>query len=127
LTCTISGTGATYVVDNVRRSEIIDGWQRVELEFTVPTSATDIRVSFQNTGIKDTYIDDIRIHPFNSSLKSYVFDPITLRLSAELDERNFATFYEYDIEGQLSRIKKETERGVMTVQEARQNSSKIVE
>ena len=30
---------------------------------------------------------------------------------AELDERHFATFYEYDNEGRLVRVKKETERG----------------
>ena len=36
---------------------------------------------------------------------------------AELDERNFATLYEYDEEGKLVRVKKETERGIMTIKE----------
>jgi len=38
---------------------------------------------------------------------------------AELDENNFATFYEYDDEGGLVRMKKETERGIMTIKENR--------
>lgn len=57
-------------------------------------------------------------------MKSYVYDPLTLRLTAELDEQNYATFYEYDEEGALIRVKKETERGIMTIKESRNNSSK---
>jgi YD repeat-containing protein len=52
-----------------------------------------------------------------------VYDPVNLRFTAELDERHFATFYEYDNEGRLVRVKKETERGVMTIQETRQNAA----
>ena len=57
-------------------------------------------------------------------MKSYVYDPVTLRLVAELDERNYASIYEYDEEGKLVRIKKETERGVMTISENRNNYMK---
>lgn len=38
---------------------------------------------------------------------------------AEIDENGFATFYEYDDEGLLVRVKKETERGTMTLKESR--------
>ena len=57
-------------------------------------------------------------------MKSYVYDPINMRLVAELDERNYATMYEYDEEGKLVRVKKETERGIMTIKENRNNTSK---
>jgi hypothetical protein len=57
-------------------------------------------------------------------MMSYVYDPISLRLMAELDERNYATLYEYDEEGKLIRIKKETEKGIMTIQENRDNIRK---
>ena len=57
-------------------------------------------------------------------MKSYVYDPITLWLTAELDDNNYATFYEYDQEGQLIRIKKETARGIMTIQESRSSNPK---
>jgi len=52
-------------------------------------------------------------------MKSYVYDPISKKLVAELDERNYATFYEYDEEGKLIRVKKETEKGIKTIQENR--------
>jgi hypothetical protein len=97
---------------------IIDGWQRVEQEFTVPANAVKIDIVLScSTG--DCYFDDIRVFPYDGSMKSYVYDPVTLRLVAELDERNYATIYEYDEEGKLVRIKKETERGIMTIQESK--------
>jgi hypothetical protein len=105
---------------------IIDGWQRIHAAFTVPEHACKIGVELNNNSQSDeVYFDDIRIHPFNASLKSFVYDPQTLRLSAELDDNNYATFYEYDEEGALIRVKKETERGVMTIREARQGQQKI--
>ena len=52
-------------------------------------------------------------------MKSYVYDPRSMRLMSELDANNYATFYEYDDEGKLVRVKKETERGVMTLKETR--------
>ena len=67
------------------------------------------------------YIDDIRIIPYNGQMNSYVYDNTTLRLMAQLDENNFATLYEYDEEGTPIRVKKETERGIMTLKENRQS------
>jgi hypothetical protein len=52
-------------------------------------------------------------------MKSYVYDDISLRLMAELDENNYATFYEYDDDGSLVRVKKETEQGIKTIKETR--------
>jgi hypothetical protein len=95
---------------------IIDGWQRIEEEFVVPANASDMKIRLQSVA-GDVYFDDIRVYPFAGSMKSYVYDPVNMRLVAELDERNYATFYEYDEEGKLVRIKKETERGIMTIQE----------
>ncbi len=97
---------------------IIEGWQRIEAEFEVPSGATSFNLVLSCT-TGDCLFDDIRVHPFDGSMKTYVYDPVTLRLTAELDERNYATFYEYDEEGKLVRIKKETERGIMTIQETK--------
>lgn len=97
---------------------IIDGWQRIEQEFTIPTGTVELDIKLGcNSG--NCLFDDIRVLPFDGSMKSFVYDPVTLRLAAELDERNYATFYEYDEEGKLLRIKKETERGIMTIQESK--------
>lgn len=104
---------------------IIDGWQRIEGEFIVPASAKDIAIELHNNdNTAEVFFDDIRVQPYNSSMKAFVYDPVTLRLVSELDERNYATFYEYDEEGILTRVKKETERGVKTIRETRESLRK---
>jgi len=114
-----SGPGSV-TMGILKKSEIIDGWQRVEQDFTIAAlSSGTLNVTLQNTAWSTSYFDDIRIHPFNSNMKSFVYDPVTLKYVAELDANNFATFYEYDEEGSLVRVKKETERGIMTIKETK--------
>ncbi len=104
--------------------EIIDGWQRMNGMILVPETATEINIILKNNSSNLAFFDDIRVHPFNGNLKSFVYDQETQRLMAELDENNYATFYEYDQEGGLVRIKKETEKGVFTIQETRSSTIK---
>ncbi|WP_308993696.1 immunoglobulin domain-containing protein [Mariniflexile litorale] len=104
---------------------IIDGWQRVLGEFTIPVDAKLLNINLKsNSTSVNTYFDDIRIHPFDSNMKTFVYHPETQRLMSELDENNYATFYEYDLEGGLVRVKKETEKGVYTIQETRSGNVK---
>ncbi|OQP68405.1 GLEYA domain-containing protein [Niastella populi] len=103
---------------------IIEGWQRIEDTLTIPETATQVSVSMNATSTAPVYFDDIRVQPFNSSMKSFVYNPLNLRLMAELDENNYATYYEYDDEGTLIRLKKETERGIKTIKETRSAMSK---
>lgn len=119
----------SYILNALTTQPEIEGWRRMEGTFTIdPLTANHdivIKVTPENTNSSgDIYFDDIRIHPFNSMAKSFVYDPIRLRLIALLDENNYATFYEYDEEGNLIRTKKETERGIMTIQENRTNIKK---
>lgn len=102
---------------------IIEGWQRYEAEFTVPLNAHNFTVSFKCSS-GTAYFDDIRIHPFNANEKSFVYQSTNLRLMAELDENNYASFYEYDDEGTLTRVKKETQRGIKTIQETKSTLTK---
>ncbi|HYG16984.1 MAG TPA: hypothetical protein VEC12_14600, partial [Bacteroidia bacterium] len=111
-----SGMGAFYTF--TPKGPVINGWQRFEGKFHVPENAICINVAL-NTGNQVAYFDDLRIHPWQANMKSFVYNPRTLRLVAELDENNYATFYEYDEEGRLVRIKRETERGIVTLQESR--------
>lgn len=97
----------------------IEGWQRYEKMITVPLAATEILLSLKGTQGKTIYVDDVRVQPYNSSVKSFAYDATNLRLMAELDENNYATFYEYDDDGTLIRVKKETERGIQTIKETR--------
>jgi len=73
------------------------------------------------------YFDELRFTPYNSNMKSYVYDPITLRLVAQLDENNYASFFEYDEEGTLIRTKAETKAGVKTITETRSAKQKTIQ
>lgn len=98
---------------------IIEGWQRYEGVIDLPQNTTQVNFNFKATGTSDVYFDDIRIHPFNGNMQSFVFHPVNQRLMATLDENNYATFYEYDDDGTLIRVKKETQRGIKTISETR--------
>ena len=115
--------------NSIKVSKPIEGWQRVEWSFTVPatscTTTTKLLIKITNpSSTKDYYFDDLRIHPQKSSMKSYVYDEVTKRLMAEMDDNNYASFYEYDEDGALIRIKKETEKGVFTIKEVRKSLKK---
>lgn len=103
--------------------DIIDGWQRIVGRFVVPkgTITAGVVLNNKNIGIP-VYFDDFRIHPVEGSVKTFVYDPETFKLMSELDENNYSTFYEYDNEGGLVRVKKETSKGVKTIQETRSGS-----
>lgn len=115
----ISFSGSS-VVDTLKPTgKVIDGWQRIEKVVAVPQGATSMKYELVSGSAGSTFFDDIRVHPFNANIKSFAYDPVNLRLLAEMDENNYATFYEYDDEGTLVRVKKETERGVKTIKETR--------
>lgn len=97
----------------------VECWQRIEIEFVFNNSDYTLELS---PAINELFfVDDIRIMPADATFKSYVYNPQNYRLIAELDENNFATFYNYDEEGVVVQVKKETEKGVMTVKTTRQH------
>ena len=124
---TLGNLGEDYVFTYngsilVTKEPKVECWQRVEVEFTAISAQTYISLSSADNAT--FFVDDIRIAPANSTIKSYVYDPQNYRLVAELDENNYATFYNYDEEGILVQVKKETERGIMTIKTTRQNLKK---
>lgn len=124
---TYGGQLLSPIASESKHSDIIDGWQKFENVYKMPNTPGDFQIEFKVVSRNIVYLDDIRIFPFSGNMKTYVYDPITLRLMAVLDENNFATIYEYDEEGVLTRVKKETERGVQTIQEIRKNLKKFTE
>lgn len=115
-----------YVVDNGGSSytlqpkgSIIEGWQRYEAVIDIHASASQLTIQLSALNGATVYFDDLRMHPYHANMKSFVYDATDLRLMAELDENNYATFYEYDDEGTLVRLKKETIRGIQTIKETR--------
>lgn len=116
-------SGTTTLSPVYASGMIIDGWQRIYYEFTIPSGTTEISIGLRTHGVTSDF-DDIRVHPIDAGFTSYVYDPISLKLVAVLDDNNYATFYEYDQEGTLIRTKKETVRGVVTITESRENNPK---
>lgn len=107
-------------------SAVVNGWQKFDYELSIPPNAAgSIVVEFENlSGANTLYVDDFRMQVYNATMETYVYDPKSLRLWATLDDRNFATFYEYSNEGVLVRTKRETEKGIVTVQESRTSFKK---
>lgn len=117
----LAANAAAYTPSSgfANKSAIIDTWQQAEAVITTPGSGNYTLYLPANS-----YVDDIRIIPYEGSGKGFVYNMWNSRLSATLDENNFATFYEYDNEGNLLRTKKETEKGIMTINESRSANPK---
>jgi hypothetical protein len=97
---------------------IIDGWQRIYGEFTIPPEVTFITLKFL-PGAGSTWFDDIRIFPYDAKMITYVYDGNTQKLTFTSDENNYFTKYNYDASDNLESINKETAKGVQTIKEAR--------
>ncbi|MBL4577997.1 MAG: hypothetical protein JKX74_05955, partial [Flavobacteriales bacterium] len=108
----------------VTSGHIIDGWQKLEAKFKVPPNRNRLELDFNSLSADSVLLDDIRIHPFNATMATSVYNPSTLLLMAQLDENNYATFYEYDQEHQLTRINQETKKGILTSKEFYYNLQK---
>lgn len=99
---------------------VIDGWQRVEGKFNVLSVPNAYFVQFTLVNESTTekmYVDDFRVHPFNSEMTTTVYNPTNLLPMATHDGYNFTTFYNYDENNQLVRIRVETVEGIKTISE----------
>lgn len=107
---------------------VIEGWQRYESKpFTIHQNAASMNITLTNSSSGSAiFFDDIRVQPFNANMKTFVYNSSNLRLMAELDENNYASYFEYDDDGTLTRIKKETVHGIKTIKETRSATQKII-
>ncbi len=103
------------------KKALVEDWLLVEAAFSTATGEDELLVSLSGSNV---YIDDIRIFPKSAMMKSFVYNYINHQLMATIDETGFSTFYEYDDEGSLIRVKRETSKGVVTVQESRRSNKK---
>lgn len=102
------------------KGSMIDHWQRISDDITIPKYAVEMELFVFNFG-QEAYIDDLRIHPSDAQIMTYVYDKGSLRNTAVLDDNNYTTFYIYDEKGQLEKTKKETTEGIKTINEGRQH------
>ncbi len=119
LSIEISFTGSATTYTFSPEGHKIEEWQRIYGEFDIPTGATAIFVKYINDGTVAGYFDDVRLHPALGNMTSFVYNPVNLKMEAQLDANNFATFYIYDEAGNLVLVKKETTEGIQTIQEGR--------
>ena len=124
ITLHFTGGSQSSYIDFTASGKTVEGWQRIENEFTVPAWAEKMNILFKNENTANSYnayFDDFRIHPFNASMITYVYNQETMQLEAQMDENNFYTRYIYDDEGNLVKTNVETIEGVRTVAETRSN------
>jgi|GEM_PF-1512390 len=110
---------------SLNRGPIINGWQNIWDTVRIAGLNSSLRIEITG-GTREFIMDDLRVHPYQANMKSFVYDPETYKLVAELDNNNFATFYDYDLEGNLERVKKETEHGVLTLKEIKFGNIKTI-
>lgn len=96
---------------------IIEGWQQVRGTFICPDKKLTLSLKFKPGSAGTAWYDDLRIHPANGNMQSYVYTLNDYRLQSILDAENFGTFFYYDSEGNLYLTKKETEGGIKTLSE----------
>ncbi len=85
------------------------------LDWTKITTSADVYVSTTTTTDEAIYIDDILIKPRNSGTQCFVYDYKKQRATDVLDDNHFAMHYQYNFEGNISRVMKETEIGMRTI------------
>lgn len=96
----------------------VAGWQKIQGSFEIPNGNANMNLEVILHGGKEGgWFDDLRIFPENALVTTYVYDYATKQLRAILDDNNYATFYEYNQSAEMIRVKKETERGIMTLKE----------
>ena len=102
----------------------VGNWILMSVQITVPTayvaangtaSQNDLRFFMMNTNSASAYFDDLSVHPVDSPIKGYVYNPSTGWLLSVLDNDNFATSYDYDQAGRIINVYQETKNGVKKI------------
>ncbi|MCH5718199.1 DUF5977 domain-containing protein [Niabella hibiscisoli] len=114
-------------VNGVLSPSNASGWQLATI--LIPASAISGAVltvgGYSNGGA--VYLDDIRFHPVNAGISSYVYDNITGELTYILDNNNVSTRFEYDAVGRLTKTYKETlPQGFRPISEILYNYGKVI-
>lgn len=103
----------------------IEGWQLFEMIFNIPDNAEKTKIKLKSgTNGEIRYIDDLKLTPLSSNSSCFVYNHKNLKLMSELDENHFSTYYDYDESGNLIRLRKETEKGIITLKEINSNLRK---
>lgn len=115
----LSSANSALTIHNTTYSKIVEGWQKIDLEISTNHISDMLKITFLPSGGDLIYVDDIRFSPKTGGITTYVYDPSRFWLRASLNVDNYATFFYYDEEGNLTIKKQETEEGIFTITESR--------
>jgi YD repeat-containing protein len=103
---------------DITKAKKSGAWYQFNIDFPVPSTTNNLTVGFYNKGGSGTIIiDDVRVHPFDAAMTSYVYNEWG-ELSHLLDGNNMFTRYEYDSLGRLTSTFRETfDKGVVKLSE----------
>jgi len=73
---------------------MIEDWQRVDADFVYQGGI--LKIEFDKGSLNALRVDDVRIHPKEGQMQSYVYDAKYARLMYMLDFNNYYSKYNYD-------------------------------
>ncbi len=102
----------TYAPINISTAKKSGQWYQFNVDVAVPQSSAELKeytlvAGVRNNGAAPIYVDDFRIHPYDASMVSYVYNKWG-ELTHILDNNNLYTEYRYDGMGRLKESFKET-------------------
>lgn len=102
----------------------VEGWYRYEIVLPANEGAIGeyLNIRASSTNGDNFHIDDVKIAPYQSKSKLFVYNYKTYQLIANFDEQHFATIYQYTPDGKLVRKRKETLKGIKTIEEQHLNA-----
>jgi len=122
----IGFNGSTYdfTSPQVKISEHVDGWRKLEFVYEISTSlSTATPYSINIIAIPSTYLDDLRIQPYESEAMGMVYDARSFLPKSQLDRDNYTMKISYDEENKPVIMKTETSKGIYSTFTNRGNTS----
>lgn len=125
---TVTVNSTVSIAKNDPSNITVGNWTLMTLTIDVPIayleSSGELKVYLSNTGSNTAYFDDLNFHPVDATFSGFVYDTKTGWLSAEVNNEDFATFYEYDAVGRIINVSKETILGISKVAETEYHFSR---
>jgi|GEM_PF-1320741 len=118
------GTLYDLTSPQVKISEHVDGWRKFELVYSIPSSLSSAApYKLVITAVPGTYVDDLRVQPYESEAMSMIYDPRSFLPKAQLDRDNYVLKVNYDEENKPVIMKTETAAGIYSTFTNRGNTS----
>lgn len=107
---------SSYSADESDAVLTVGDWQLLNLDVYIPAdyasdTAPDFEVTLEAGVAAAGYFDDLRVHPVDASITSYIYDETRGLVLFSLDGDNIYTRYEYDASGSVIATYQETTLG----------------